>query len=248
MDLRSLLEAYRNGTMSVEEAERALRLDYLDSIGGDVLFDKARELRKGIPEVVYAFSKTPETVGRIVASRESLTLISKADSRHLDAVRSAVPDADIREDCGMAIIGRMPERVRGKIGIITAGTSDIPIANEARIMAEAMGVECIVEYDVGVAGIHRVIAPMRRMIEEDVDAIVVVAGMEGALPTVISSLSPVPVIGVPVSSGYGMGGKGEAALMSMLQSCSPGLTVVNIDNGIGAGATAALMSVSGRRR
>ena len=115
-------------------------------------------------------------------------------------------------------------------------------------MAEAMGVECVIEYDVGVAGIHRVITPMHRMIEEDVDAIVVAAGMEGALPTVITSLSPFPVIGVPVSSGYGMGGKGEAALMSMLQSCSPGLTVVNIDNGIGAGSTAALISISGRRR
>ena len=248
MDLRSLLEAYKNGSISVDEAERTLRLDYVDSIGNDVLFDKARELRKGIPEVVYAYSKSPEVVGRIAASRRSLTIISKADEEHLAAVRDAVPDADIHEDCGIAIIGDMPERTRGKIGIITAGTSDVPVAKEAQFMAEAMGVECVVEYDVGVAGIHRIISPMHRMIEEDVDAIVVAAGMEGALPTVITSLSPVPVIGVPVSSGYGMGGNGEAALMSMLQSCSPGLTVVNIDNGIGAGATAALISVSGRRR
>ena len=248
MDLRTLLDAYRDGRISVEDAERALRLDYVDSIGDDVLFDRARELRKGIPEVVYAFSKSPETVARIVSSRDSLTLVSKATKAHLDAIGEAVPDADIREDCGIAIIGEMPERDRGRIGIITAGTSDIPIAKEAQAMAECMGVECIVEYDVGVAGIHRVIAPMHRMIDEGVDAIVVAAGMEGALPTVITSLSPVPVIGVPVSSGYGMGGKGEAALMSMLQSCSPGLTVVNIDNGIGAGATAALISVSGRRR
>ena len=244
MDLRSLLEAYKNGSISVDEAERTLRLDYVDSIGNDVLFDKARELRKGIPEVVYAYSKSPEVVGRIAASRRSLTIISKADEEHLAAVKDAV----IHEDCGIAIIGDMPERTRGKIGIITAGTSDVPVAKEAQFMAEAMGVECVVEYDVGVAGIHRIISPMHRMIEEDVDAIVVAAGMEGALPTVITSLSPVPVIGVPVSSGYGMGGNGEAALMSMLQSCSPGLTVVNIDNGIGAGATAALISVSGRRR
>lgn len=243
-----MLEAYKEGKVSVDEVERTLRLDYIDSIGDDVLFDRARELRKGIPEVVYAFSKTPETVARIVSSRDTLTLVSKASKAHLDAIGDAVPDADIRYDCGMAIIGRVPERDRGKIGIITAGTSDIPIAKEAQIMAEAMGVECIVEYDIGVAGIHRLIAPMHRMIDEDVDAIIVVAGMEGALPTVITSLSPVPVIGVPVSSGYGMGGKGEAALMSMLQSCSPGLTVVNIDNGIGAGSTAALMSISGRRR
>ena len=221
MDLRSLLEAYKDGRISVDEAERTLRLDYVDSIGNDVWFDKARELRKGIPEVVYAYSKSPEVVGRIAASRRSLTIISKADEEHLAAVRDAVPDADIHEDCGIAIIGDMPERTRGKIGIITAGTSDVPVAKEAQFMAEAMGVECVVEYDVGVAGIHRIISPMHRMIEEDVDAIVVAAGMEGALPTVITSLSPVPVIGVPVSSGYGMGGNGEAALMSMLQSCSP---------------------------
>ena len=248
MDLRSLLESYKEGRISIEDAEKELRLDYVDSIGDDVLFDRARELRKGIPEVVYALSKTPEAVARIASSRKGLTLISKANACHLEAVKEAVPEAIFRYDCGMAIIGRMPETNRGKIGIITAGTSDIPIAKEAQIMAEAMGVECVIEYDVGVAGIHRIITPMHRMIEEDVDAIVVAAGMEGALPTVITSLSPVPVIGVPVSSGYGMGGKGEAALMSMLQSCSPGLTVVNIDNGIGAGSTAALISISGRRR
>ena len=115
------------------------------------------------------------------------------------------------------------------------------------MMAESMGVKCVTFYDIGVAGIHRLIEPMKKMIDSDVAAIVAVAGMEGALPTVISSLSPVPVIGVPVSTGYGMGGKGEAALYSMLQSCSMGLTCVNIDNGIGAGATAALIAI-GRDR
>ena len=110
-------------------------------------------------------------------------------------------------------------------------------------MAESMCIRCITAYDIGVAGIHRLIEPMKRMIDSDVSAIVAVAGMEGALPTVITSLSPVPVIGVPVSTGYGHGGKGEAALMSMLQSCSMGLTAVNIDNGIGAGATAALIAI-----
>ena len=137
----------------------------------------------------------------------------------------------------------MPSLDKGTIGIITAGTSDIPVAEEARIMAESMGVRCVLAYDIGVAGIHRMIEPMKNMISEDVSAIVVAAGMEGALPTVISSLSPVPVIGVPVSTGYGMGGKGEAALLSILQSCSMGLTAVNIDNGIGAGATAALIAL-----
>ncbi|MDY5872377.1 MAG: nickel pincer cofactor biosynthesis protein LarB [Candidatus Methanomethylophilaceae archaeon] len=248
MDIRSVLESYKRGELTADDAERMLRLDYLDSIGGDVIFDRARQLRKGIPEVVYAASKTPETVARIASSVDSLTIVSKAGKAHLDAVRAAVPDATILEDCGIAVVGRMPSPDRGRIGIVAAGTSDIPIATEAKVMAEAMGVECITAYDIGVAGMHRLVGPMRRMLEEDVDAIVAVAGMEGALPTVISSLSPVPVIGVPVSTGYGAGGDGVAALLSMLQSCSPGLTVVNIDNGIGAGATAALISVSGRRR
>ncbi len=141
----------------------------------------------------------------------------------------------------------MPLQDKGVIGIITAGTSDIPIAEEARIMAESMGVRCITFYDIGVAGIHRLIEPMKTLIDEDVSAIVAVAGMEGALPTVVSSLSPVPGIGVPTSTGYGLGGKGEAALYSILQSCSMGLTAVNIDNGIGAGATAALIA-RGRER
>lgn len=248
MDLRTFLLSFRNGDIPLDEAERALRLNYLDSLGDDVVFDRSRELRKGIPEVVYALSKTTEVVARIAASRDRLTIISKANGEHLDAVKEAVPDADIRRDCGIAVIGEMPARDRGRIGILTAGTSDIPIAQEAQVMAEAMGVECVVEYDVGVAGIHRLIPPMHRMIGEDVDAIVVAAGMEGALPTIVTSLSPVPVIGVPVSSGYGFCGNGEAALIGMLQSCSPGLTVVNIDNGIGAGATAALISVTGKRR
>ena len=112
-------------------------------------------------------------------------------------------------------------------------------------MAESMGCRCITSYDVGVAGVHRVLEPMRTMLDEDVDAIIVAAGMEGALPSLVASLASVPVIGVPTSTGYGYGGNGEAALMCMLQTCSPGLAVVNIDNGIGAGSMAAIIS---RRR
>ncbi|MFA7342523.1 MAG: AIR carboxylase family protein, partial [Candidatus Methanomethylophilaceae archaeon] len=114
---------------------------------------------------------------------------------------------------------------------------------EARIMAECMGCRCITSYDLGVAGLHRFLEPLQAMLEADVDAIVVAAGMEGALPTLVASVSDVPVIGLPVSTGYGLGGNGEAALMSMLQTCSPGLAAVNIDNGIGAGAMAALISL-----
>jgi NCAIR mutase (PurE)-related protein len=127
----------------------------------------------------------------------------------------------------------------GRVGILTAGTSDIGIAEEARLVAEAMGCMCMCSYDVGIAGLHRVFPIIKKMIRADVDAIVVVAGMEGALPSIVSSLVDIPVIGVPSSVGYGYGEKGVAALASMLQSCTLGLSVVNIDNGIGAGAIAA---------
>jgi len=127
----------------------------------------------------------------------------------------------------------------GCVGILTAGTSDIAVAEEARLMCEAMNCSCICSYDVGIAGLHRVFPQLKKMIKDEVDAIIVVAGMEGALASVVSSLVDIPVIGVPTSVGYGYGEKGIAALAAMLQSCTLGLSVVNIDNGIGAGAMAA---------
>jgi NCAIR mutase (PurE)-related protein len=118
----------------------------------------------------------------------------------------------------------------------------VPVAEEARLVAEEMGCEVVPLYDVGVAGLHRLLAPLDEMLRTGVEALVVAAGMDGALPSVVAGLAPVPVIGVPVSVGYGAGGKGRAALLAMLQTCAPGLTVVNIDNGVGAGATAALIA------
>ena len=130
----------------------------------------------------------------------------------------------------------------GHVGVISAGTSDIPVAEEAVLIAEEMGCRVTCIYDVGVAGLHRLIGPLHDLLANEVDAIVVAAGMDGALPSVVAGLVPVPVIGLPTSIGYGMGGKGIAALLSMLQTCAPGLSVVNIDNGIGAGITAALIA------
>jgi len=138
--------------------------------------------------------------------------------------------------------GTEPAKIGRRIGVITAGTTDIRVAEEARTVAEAMGCQVVTAYDVGIAGFHRHIGPLRRMLQEGVDAIVVVAGMEGALPSVIASLANVPVIGVPTSTGYGFGGGGTGALTTMLQSCSLGLGVMNIDNGVGAGAYAALIA------
>ncbi len=135
----------------------------------------------------------------------------------------------------------------GTIGIISAGTADIPVAEQAAIMAGEMGCTVLRAYDVGVAGVHRLADPLKQMLSSDTRALVVVAGMEGALPSVVSGLVPVPVIGLPTSTGYGLGGEGITALLAMLQSCSPGLSVVNIDNGIGAGATAALIAKAAGR-
>jgi phosphoribosylcarboxyaminoimidazole (NCAIR) mutase len=133
-------------------------------------------------------------------------------------------------------------RSHGCIAILAAGTADVRVAEEAAVSAEAMGCRVLRFYDVGIAGLHRLLEPIRQIQENQVACVVACAGMEGALPSVVRGLIAIPVIGVPVSTGYGYGGKGQAALMTMLQSCSPGLTVVNIDNGFGAGATAALIA------
>ena len=243
MDIRDILESYRNGSISLSEAEKLLRMDYLDSVGDDVLFDRARELRSNIPEVVYCMSKSPETVARIAGSHRDGTMVfSKLWDDQMDALESARPDVHLDRASRLAYLGDLPEERYCRVGVITAGTSDIPVAREAEVMIRAMGCGVVSRYDVGVAVLHRILEPMKAMLDADVSAIVVAAGMEGALPTVVSSLSPVPVIGVPVGSGYGHGGMGEAALMCMLQTCALGLTVVNIDNGIGAGASAALVA------
>jgi NCAIR mutase (PurE)-related protein len=154
-------------------------------------------------------------------------------------------DVDLHEAGGVAVIhgpdGHI-EPTGGRIAVISAGSSDRAVAEEAALMAREMGVEVIRASDVGVAGLHRLVQPLREIMARGVDCIVVAAGMDGALPSVVAGLVDVPVIGLPVSVGYGHGGRGEAALMTMLQSCAPGITVVNIDNGIGAGSTAALIA------
>lgn len=246
MDIKEVLELYRTGRIGAEEAEKALRTDYVESLGNDVNLDLGRQARKGTPEVIYARAKTPDSVERIVRAAENRMLISCADEHHFEAVRD-IEGIECFEDCGCIAVGGFPEERYCPVAVITAGTSDIPVAKEATLMIRMMGCPCIEYYDIGVSGLHRLIGPLKDIIGRDAAAIVAVAGMEGALPTLISSLSPVPVIGVPTSTGYGYGGDGTGALMGMLQSCSPGLSVVNIDNGIGAGAVAALIS-KGRKK
>lgn len=248
MDVRDILRMYAEGRITEEEAEKSLRMDYLDRIGDSFVFDVSRGLRKGIPEVVYALAKTPGQVAQIASASKGFLLISKASKEHYEAVSATVPGAVYDERSKTISIGKYPEGGKGLIAIMAAGTSDIPVAEEAKIMAAAMGVDALTYYDVGVSAVHRISGPLKEMEDADVDAVIVAAGMEGTLPTLVASLSRAPVIGLPVSTGYGIGGAGAAALLSMLQSCSPGLTVVNVDNGIGAGAAAATMALRRRAR
>ncbi len=212
--------------------------------------DLNRDNRKGVPEVLLAQGKRHEdvlSIARRFVDSTGRSIISRVDADLVLKLRAVFGDSDILEHSPsrMVVIKRhgfhLP-RTGGRIGVISAGTSDVPFAEEARILAEEMGCDAYPVYDVGVAGIHRLFEPLQGLREAGVDAVVVAAGMDGALPSVVAGLVDVPVIGLPTSVGYGLGGKGVAALMSMLQTCSPGLVVVNIDNGIGAGATAALIA------
>lgn len=215
----------------------------------DMRLDFGREARKGIPEIVLAEVKTDEQVLSIV--RAFVSTSGRAVVTRLRPGTLALLEGEFREHVDARPVARAAaihapgyERpcTGGHIGILTAGTSDIPVAEEARLVAQEMGCQVTTLYDVGVAGLHRLISPLQELLASDVAVLVVCAGMDGALPSVVSGLSPVPVIGVPTSIGYGAGGKGRAALLAMLQTCAPGLTVVNIDNGTGAGATAALIA------
>ena len=212
--------------------------------------DSGRVERKGIPEVIYASNKSQEQIieiTRVMLSQAGRAIISRAPDDLVKHLPPAFPTAEIDHRPGMWTVVVREPRCRsaptgGRVAIFAAGTSDLPVVDEARVIAEEMGCTVQVIADVGVAGLHRLFGPLRQLLDDGVDAIIVAAGMDGALPSVVAGLVPVPVIGLPTSIGYGYGGGGQAALMSMLQTCTPGLTVVNIDNGIGAGASAAMIA------
>jgi NCAIR mutase (PurE)-related protein len=216
----------------------------------DAQLDFHREFRTGIPEIVLADVKSDEQIFRITRAfleQTGRALLTRLRPETMDRLAEEFAGyvVDVRGVARAASIqasGYERPDTGGRIGVLTAGTSDVPVAEEARLVAEAMGCHALTLYDVGVAGLHRLVGPLRDLLLSDVAALVVCAGMDGALPSVVAGLAPVPVIGVPTSVGYGAGGKGRAALLSMLQTCAPGLTVVNIDNGVGAGATAALIA------
>jgi pyridinium-3,5-biscarboxylic acid mononucleotide synthase len=248
--VKDVLRRLLAGELTEEEAISELRRVQLDELGGRARLDLGRFLRRGIPEVVLALGKTPADAARLtvaLAERQGQGLISRMTAEHREALREQSSAA------GMQVIayaasarvlrpGFEPEAIGGKVGILTAGTSDLPAAEEAQMVVEACGLEVRLDADLGVAGLHRFVGPLAATLEWGCDVVIVAAGMDGVLPGLVAGLIDVPVIGLPVSTGYGRGGAGEAALTTMLQSCSTGLVVVNIDNGVGAGAAAVLIA------
>lgn len=212
--------------------------------------DLNRAERCGIAEVVYCQGKTPEAIIsaclRLVARTGQVLATRCAETNVAPIIEAlAQQELEVRREYDTLVV-TSSERVSpasiGTIGILTAGTSDGPVASVARLVAESAGCQVLVFQDCGVAGLHRLVEPLEAMVAAEVAAIIVAAGMDGALPSVVAGLVDIPVIGLPTSTGYGHGGNGEGALTTMLQSCAPGIAVVNIDNGVGAGAMAALIA------
>jgi len=245
--IREVLKNLNEGTISLEEAVREIEGLRIDTVGEIARLDTGRSVRCGIPEVILAEGKEPDHLVKIAKKQvesRGRCIISRLLPEHAGAVRSLCELNNIRaefhEAANMLVLAREgecgPAKTGGVVGIVTAGTSDIGVAEEARVIAEEMGCTVLTAYDVGAAGIHRLFPAVRDLI--DAHVFVVAAGREGTLPAVVAGLVNKPVIGVPVSSGYGYMGQGRAALASMLQSCSV-IAVVNIDAGFTAGAFAA---------
>jgi|Deesub1362B_J571_1020462.scaffolds.fasta_scaffold00110_23 hypothetical protein len=249
MKLREILKKVREGSMKIEDAEREIKAFQTAEIERIARLDLGREIRKGIPEVVFGGGKSEEELVKIslkMLQDSGRCIITRLSRDRALKIISKLPEDSWHEfDSGILVIkkkGFEKKESGGKVAILTAGTSDIPFAKEAEIIAREMGCKVLTFHDVGVAGIHRLFPVLTEIMKADCDVIIVAAGMDGALPSVVAGLVDIPVIGLPTSTGYGAGGKGEAALYSMLQSCSPGLGVVNIDNGFGAGALAAIIA------
>ena len=246
-ELHALLDAVAHGTLDTASAHRrlidALRASPFEDLGF-ARVDHHRAIRQGFPEVILGLGKTPEQVGAIAAeivSRGSSLLVTRATRAAFDAVQARVPQATYHADASVITLCQqdvMPGK--GTILVAAAGTSDLPVAEEAVRTAELMGNRVERLYDVGVAGLHRLLGERPKL--EASRVIIVVAGMEGALPSVVAGLVDVPVIAVPTSVGYGASFGGIAALLGMLNSCAAGVSVVNIDNGFGAASIASLIN------
>ncbi|ABX12233.1 nickel pincer cofactor biosynthesis protein LarB [Nitrosopumilus maritimus] len=247
METHEILKAVKTGKISINDAKKLLSIYSIEEIEGIAKIDINRRKRRGIPEIIFAETKELEDIRKIIKrtlQKSNSVIVSRLKKTDYPKIQTFAKKLKVKVKTGKKsstlLLFKKPIKFQGgKVGILTAGTSDIGVAEEARLVCEAMNCKCITSYDVGVAGIQRIFPILKEMIEEDVDCIIVAAGMEGALATLVSTLVDIPIIGIPTSVGYGYGEKGIAALASMLQSCSLGLSVVNIDNGIAAGGIAA---------
>ncbi len=235
-DIRKMLEDVQAGKMSIDDAVMELKTEPYHELGYAKV-DMHRRVRQGVSEVIYGEGKTAEQIIGIVQTMkdggQGRVLITRMDAEKAAKV-SEVHAMDYYEECRIGIVGGFPEPDGiGKIVIATGGTSDIPVAEEAALTAEVLGNEVVRLYDIGVSGIHRMLSHKEDIMSASV--IIAAAGMEGALPSVISGFADAPVIAVPTSVGYGAAFGGVAALLSMINSCASGVSVVNIDNGFGAG-------------
>ena len=243
-NLKKLLKAVQDGSLSLDQAMEQLRSFPFHDMDF-VKLDTHRHLRKGFPEVVFAQKKSVEQIEKIVDQVKEIgnnLLITRVDSEKAKALLPKHPELSHHPASNTLYLHlkALEDKGKGTVMVVTAGTSDIPVAEEAAITAKVMGNEVETIYDVGVAGIHRLLAYHDRIMAANV--LIVVAGMEGALPSVVSGLVDRPVIAVPTSVGYGTSFGGITALLAMLNSCASGVTVVNIDNGFGAGYAASLMN------
>lgn len=264
-DVRSLLERVRSGDVSVDQALSFLPLLQISQLEDFARLDLGRAARKGVPEVIFSPGKSDEAfvaivqaflrdggvalAARVTADRAALVERTVTVQPASDGPATAVCTYH-EQACTLVVAAAdyVPPSGQGVVGIISAGTADVPAAEEAGMVAAHMGCRVLRAYDVGVAGVHRLLEPLAGMVIEGAAVLVVAAGMEGALPSVVAGLVDIPVIGLPTSTGYGMGGDGTAALLSILQTCTPGLVAVNIDNGVGAGAAAGLIARRRRRQ
>ncbi len=242
-DIRKLLESVQSGQTSVDDALMEIKTAPFEDIGYAKV-DLHRKIRQGAAEVIYGAGKTPEQIAGIIKSLQKngqdRVLITRMSSEAAEYVGKTV-ELDYRRDAKVGIVGGFPEPGGiGKVVIATGGTSDIPVAEEAALTAEILGSKVERLYDVGVAGVHRLLAHMELIMGASV--IIAIAGMEGALASVIGGLADCPVIAVPTSVGYGASFGGVSALLSMLNSCASGVSVVNIDNGFGAGYLANMIN------
>ena len=247
MNIEQIFQSLQKGKISPSKAKKLLSLYSIEKIGSIAQIDTGRKNRKGIPEIILGERKQLLDLKKIIKktlSKNNEVLVSRIKKKDYSKIlefskKNKYKIKKGKNTSALLIYKNNIKKTGGKVGIIAAGTSDVGVGEEARLVCESMNCDCLCSYDVGIAGLHRIFPVLKQFVESEVGAIIVVAGMEGALASIVSSIADVPVIGVPTSIGYGYGEKGVAALASMLQSCSLGLTVVNIDNGVGAGAAAA---------